>query len=160
MKPADFGLLFVVCLVWALNLVITRWTVSVADVPPIFFAGVRLGLVGLVLAPFLFPAPRQIGHLPWLHSRWPVSRQSGSRGSSGGSSSCDLPVQRLRSRRAPQRRSPLSATDVARNRSAVAAPDHSCRSSPRSSAPPASPCVFPYVGSQVRHVPWRPGRSR
>lgn len=61
MKPADFGLLFVVCLVWALNLVLTRWTVTVADVPPIFFAGVRLGLVGLVLAPFLFPAPRQIG---------------------------------------------------------------------------------------------------
>lgn len=61
MKPADFGLLFVVCLIWALNLVITRWTVSVGDVPPIFFAGVRLGLVGLVLAPFLFPAPRQIG---------------------------------------------------------------------------------------------------
>jgi O-acetylserine/cysteine efflux transporter len=41
--------------------VITRWTVTVADVPPVFFAGVRLGLVGLVLAPFLFPAPRQIG---------------------------------------------------------------------------------------------------
>lgn len=61
MKPADFGLLFVVCLVWALNLVITRWTVSVADVPPVFFAGVRLGLVGLCLSPFLFPAPRQIG---------------------------------------------------------------------------------------------------
>jgi O-acetylserine/cysteine efflux transporter len=61
MKPADFGLLFLVCLVWALNLVITRWTVSTADVPPVFFAGVRLGLVGLVLAPFLFPAPKQIG---------------------------------------------------------------------------------------------------
>ena len=61
MKPADFGLLFVVCLVWALNLVIMRWTISVADVPPVFFAGVRLGLVGLVLSPFLFPAPRQIG---------------------------------------------------------------------------------------------------
>lgn len=61
MKPADFGLLFVVCLVWALNLVVTRWTVSVAEVPPVFFAGVRLGLVGLVLSPFLLPAPRQIG---------------------------------------------------------------------------------------------------
>ncbi|MFT3723529.1 MAG: DMT family transporter [Hyphomonadaceae bacterium] len=61
MKPADFGLLFVVCLVWALNLVVTRWTVSAADVPPVFFAGVRLGLVGLCLSPFLFPAPRQIG---------------------------------------------------------------------------------------------------
>ena len=61
MKPADFALLFAVCLIWALNLVITRWTVSAAEVPPIFFAGVRLGLVGLVLSPFLFPAPRQIG---------------------------------------------------------------------------------------------------
>jgi len=61
MKPADFGLLFAVCLIWALNLVITRWTVSAADVPPIFFAGVRLGLIGLCLSPFIFPAPRQIG---------------------------------------------------------------------------------------------------
>jgi O-acetylserine/cysteine efflux transporter len=61
MKPADFALLFAVCLIWALNLVVTRWTVSVADVQPVFFAGVRLGLVGLVLAPFLFPAPRQFG---------------------------------------------------------------------------------------------------
>ena len=61
MKPADFALLFAVCLIWALNLVITRWTIAVGDVPPIFFAGVRLGLVGLVLSPFLFPAPRQIG---------------------------------------------------------------------------------------------------
>lgn len=61
MKPADFALLFAVCLMWALNLVITRWAVSAAEVPPIFFAGVRLGLVGLVLSPFLFPAPRQIG---------------------------------------------------------------------------------------------------
>ena len=61
MKPADFALLFAVCLIWALNLVITRWTIAVVDVPPVFFAGVRLGLVGLVLAPFLFPAPRQIG---------------------------------------------------------------------------------------------------
>jgi O-acetylserine/cysteine efflux transporter len=59
MKPADFALLFAVCLIWALNLVITRWTVSAADVPPVFFAGVRLGLVGLVLSPFLFPLPRQ-----------------------------------------------------------------------------------------------------
>ena len=61
MKPADFGLLFAVCLIWALNLVITRWTVTVGDVPPLFFAGVRVTLVGAVLSPFLFPAPRQIG---------------------------------------------------------------------------------------------------
>jgi O-acetylserine/cysteine efflux transporter len=61
MKPADFALLFAVCLMWALNLVITRWTVTEGGVPPLFFAAVRVGLVAIVLAPFLFPAPRQIG---------------------------------------------------------------------------------------------------
>jgi len=61
MKPADFLLLFAVCLMWALNLVVTRWAVTDGDVPPLFFAGLRVGMVALVLAPFLLPAPRQIG---------------------------------------------------------------------------------------------------
>ena len=38
----DFMLLFAVCFVWGLNLVVTRWVVADAGVPPIFFAGVRL----------------------------------------------------------------------------------------------------------------------
>ena len=61
MKPADFALLVAVCLMWALNLVVTRWTVTVGDVPPIFFAAIRVTLLAAVLAPFLLPAPRQIG---------------------------------------------------------------------------------------------------
>lgn len=61
MKPADFALLVAVCLFWALNLVVTRWTVTVGDVPPIFFAAVRVTLLAIVLSPFLLPAPRQIG---------------------------------------------------------------------------------------------------
>lgn len=61
MKPADFALLFAVCLMWALNLVVTRWTVTEGGVPPLFFAAVRVGLLAAVLAPFLLPAPRQIG---------------------------------------------------------------------------------------------------
>lgn len=61
MKPADFALLVAVCLFWALNLVVTRWTVTEGGVPPIFFAGVRVALLALVLSPFLLPAPRQIG---------------------------------------------------------------------------------------------------
>jgi O-acetylserine/cysteine efflux transporter len=61
MKPADFALLFAVCLMWALNLVVTRWTVTEGDVPPLFFAMLRVGLLAVVLAPFLLPAPRQIG---------------------------------------------------------------------------------------------------
>ena len=61
MKPADFALLFAVCLMWALNLVLTRWTVIDGGVPPVFFAAMRVGLLAIVLAPFLLPAPRQIG---------------------------------------------------------------------------------------------------
>jgi O-acetylserine/cysteine efflux transporter len=61
MKPADFGLLVAICLFWALNLVITRWVVTVGDVPPLFFAAIRVTLLAAVLSPFLFPAPRQIG---------------------------------------------------------------------------------------------------
>ena len=61
MKPADFALLVAVCLFWALNLVVTRWTVTVGDVPPIFFAAVRVTLLAIVLSPFMLPAPRQIG---------------------------------------------------------------------------------------------------
>ncbi|MDP3739713.1 MAG: DMT family transporter [Hyphomonadaceae bacterium] len=61
MKPADFALLVGVCLAWALNLVVTRWAVIDGGAPPLFFAAVRVGLLALVLLPFLRPAPRQIG---------------------------------------------------------------------------------------------------
>jgi O-acetylserine/cysteine efflux transporter len=61
MKPADFALLAAVCLVWALNLVVTRWAVTDLEVPPLFFAFMRVSLVAIVLAPFLMPAPRQMG---------------------------------------------------------------------------------------------------
>ncbi len=61
MKPADFALLVAVCLFWALNLIVTRWTVTEGNVPPLFFAAVRVTLLAAFLAPFLLPAPRQIG---------------------------------------------------------------------------------------------------
>lgn len=61
MKPADFALLAAICFVWALNLVVTRWAVTDVGVPPLFFAFVRVTLLAAVLAPFLLPAPRQLG---------------------------------------------------------------------------------------------------
>lgn len=63
MKAGDLALLTLVCLVWALNLVITRWTLSEGEVQPIFFASLRLGLVWLCLLPFFLPAPPQMGLL-------------------------------------------------------------------------------------------------
>ena len=59
----DFALLFAVCFVWGLNLVVTRWVVADAGVPPIFFAGVRFAGIALVLIPFLTPLPKQMGML-------------------------------------------------------------------------------------------------
>lgn len=57
MALRDFALLFAVCLVWGLNLVVTRWAVADMAIPPIFFAGLRFLGVALCLIPFLFPRP-------------------------------------------------------------------------------------------------------
>lgn len=56
----DFSLLFAVCFVWGLNIVITRWVVFDAAVPPIFFAAVRFLGVAILLIPFLRPVPKDI----------------------------------------------------------------------------------------------------
>lgn len=59
----DFALLFCVCLVWGLNIVITRWVVADAGIAPIFFAAVRFLGIALVLLPFLRPIPKNLGML-------------------------------------------------------------------------------------------------
>lgn len=56
----DFSLLFLVCFVWGLNIVITRWVVFDAAIPPIFFAAIRFMGVALLLIPFLRPIPEDI----------------------------------------------------------------------------------------------------
>ncbi len=56
----DFLLLFGICLVWGLNLVVTRWAVADAGVPPVFFAAVRFAGIALLLLPFLRPVPDQL----------------------------------------------------------------------------------------------------
>ena len=59
----DFSLLTAICFVWGLNLVVTRWVVADAGVPPIFFAGLRFAGIALVLFWFLRPIPRNLGTL-------------------------------------------------------------------------------------------------
>ena len=63
MSFRDFILLAAVCFVWGLNLVVTRWVVAEAGVPPIFFAGLRFAGVALVLIWFLRPIPKHLGTL-------------------------------------------------------------------------------------------------
>ncbi|MEO0464908.1 MAG: DMT family transporter [Pseudomonadota bacterium] len=57
MRFADFCLLCVVCLVWGLNVVVTRWVVADAGVPPLFFAALRLLGIMVLLAWWLRPVP-------------------------------------------------------------------------------------------------------
>lgn len=59
----DFILLAAVCFVWGLNLVVTRWVVADAGVPPLFFAAMRFAGIALVLIWFLRPIPKNLGTL-------------------------------------------------------------------------------------------------
>lgn len=63
MTARHFGLLALICLVWGLNIVATRWVFETYAVPPIFYAGLRFGLIALVLLAVLWPLPRQAGRL-------------------------------------------------------------------------------------------------
>lgn len=63
MSFRDFVLLAAVCFVWGLNLVVTRWVVADAGVPPLFFAGMRFAGIALVLLWFLRPIPKHLGTL-------------------------------------------------------------------------------------------------
>lgn len=63
MNFRDFILLSAVCFVWGLNLVVTRWVVSDAGVPPLFFAAMRFAGIALVLVWFLRPIPKNLGTL-------------------------------------------------------------------------------------------------
>ena len=63
MNFRDFILLSAVCFVWGLNLVVTRWVVAGAGVPPLFFAAMRFAGIALVLVWFLRPIPKNLGTL-------------------------------------------------------------------------------------------------
>ena len=56
----DFLLLSAICFVWGLNLVVTRWVVAEAGVPPVFFAAIRFAGIALVLVWCLRPIPQNL----------------------------------------------------------------------------------------------------
>lgn len=69
MSLRHFALLFVICLVWGVNFVVAKWSLSGTPVivegfegaPPLFFAFLRFALLYAILAPWLLPAPRPFG---------------------------------------------------------------------------------------------------
>jgi O-acetylserine/cysteine efflux transporter len=58
MSLRDFGLLALVCLVWATNNIVSKYVVSHLGAPPLFYAAARFGVVALATLPWLLPMPR------------------------------------------------------------------------------------------------------
>ncbi|WP_243368957.1 DMT family transporter [Microvirga solisilvae] len=58
MALRDFLLMVFVCFVWAGHTVVSKLVVSGMEIPPLFYAAIRFGIVGLVALPWLLPAPR------------------------------------------------------------------------------------------------------
>jgi O-acetylserine/cysteine efflux transporter len=63
MRPRDFALVVLICLVWAFNNVISKIVVGHWHVPPIYFAAVRFAIVALATLPWLLPIPKQMGRI-------------------------------------------------------------------------------------------------
>lgn len=53
MSLREFFALFMVCLVWGLHFVVMKFTIVDMDVPPLFYAALRVSLMALILLPFL-----------------------------------------------------------------------------------------------------------
>lgn len=60
MSLRDFALLTAMCLVWAINNVLSKYIVSSMEVPPLFYAAARFAIVALVTFPFLRPVPKPL----------------------------------------------------------------------------------------------------
>jgi O-acetylserine/cysteine efflux transporter len=58
MKPRDFLLLVLICLVWGYSNVLSKIVVGNWAIPPLFFAAVRFAVVIAVTLPWLLPMPR------------------------------------------------------------------------------------------------------
>ena len=58
MALRDLLLMFLVCFLWAAHTVVSKIVVSGMEIPPLFYAAIRFGIVGLVALPWLLPAPK------------------------------------------------------------------------------------------------------
>lgn len=63
MSFRDFSLFAGVCLIWALNTIISKVMISDYHIPPLFFGAARFLVVAIVVSPWLLPAPRPLWRL-------------------------------------------------------------------------------------------------
>lgn len=61
MALRDFALLMLVCLLWAMNNIVSKYAVGILDAPPLAYATVRFAVVALAVFPWLWPIPRPLG---------------------------------------------------------------------------------------------------
>ncbi|MFC6196806.1 DMT family transporter [Ponticaulis profundi] len=54
MAIRDFGLFCLICMVWGMNMIVSRWVFIATDIEPLFYAGMRFGMIALVLFPLFF----------------------------------------------------------------------------------------------------------
>lgn len=60
MSFKDFALMVGVCLIWAMNNIISKLVITHYGAPPMFYAVARFAVVALATFPWLFPAPRPL----------------------------------------------------------------------------------------------------
>lgn len=53
MSLREFSILFLVCLIWGLHFVVMKFTIVDMNVPPLFYAALRVTLMAVILLPFL-----------------------------------------------------------------------------------------------------------
>ncbi len=58
MALRDLSLMLLVCLLWASHTIVSKIVVSGMEIPPLFYAAVRFGIVAVLAVPWLLPAPR------------------------------------------------------------------------------------------------------
>lgn len=58
MTLRDFGFLVLICVLWALNTVLSKVVITQMGVPPMSYALVRFVLVALIVLPWLLPMPK------------------------------------------------------------------------------------------------------
>jgi O-acetylserine/cysteine efflux transporter len=63
MALRDFALLVMVCLLWALNNIVSKYAVAYLGAPPLFYAAVRFAVVALAVFPWLRPVPKPFWRL-------------------------------------------------------------------------------------------------
>lgn len=61
MSVREFMVLLMICTIWGLHFTVMRTAIGEFDIPPLFYAAVRMTLVALLMLPFLKWHPGQMG---------------------------------------------------------------------------------------------------